>query len=430
MVKTGDTAFFMIGATNRVNDSYYQRERKGAMNTMNAGSQRRLDLDWLRVILILIVFVFHTGRFFDTMDWHVKNAITSPLMTMWTTFLASWMMPMIFIISGASLFFALGKGGVGKFTRDKVLRLVVPLVVGVFTQIPLAVYLERFTHRQTFLPFFQWLPQYFNGLYGFGTGNFAWMGLHLWYLLVLFVFCMVFLPLFLLFKGPARRVLHWLGNVFAFPGVVYLLAIPVIMVTIGISPRTPLGERNWGGWSLLGYIPVFLYGFLIISHAGLQETIRRLRWVSLAFALASTAGLVYTGSLYGNSPYGTQGYNLFNGFFGLEAWLVSLVALGFGLKRLNFSTPFLVYANEAVMPFYVLHQTVLLGVGYFVTRLHIPDVVKFPVILLTSFIFIMVVYEFLIRRINVLRILFGMKASSRKQLPVPAPKTDLGGIKI
>ncbi len=400
------------------------------MNATRTVSQRRFDLDWLRVILILIVLVFHTGRFFDTMDWHVKNPTTSPLVQLWTMFLASWMMPMIFIISGASLFYALGKGGVGKFAKDKVLRLVVPLVVGVFTQIPLAVYLERLTHHMTVLPFFQWLPQYFNGLYGSGSGNFAWMGLHLWYLLVLFVFSMVFLPVFLVLKGPGKKVLHWLGNVFAFPGMVYLLVLPVVLVTVGVSPKAPLGDRNWGGWSLLGYIPVFLYGFLIISHDGLQESIRKQRWVSLGLAVAATAGLVYTGIAYGGFPYGTRGYNLFNGAFGLDAWLCSLVILGFGLKRLNFTTPFLSYANEAVMPFYVLHQTVLLVVGYFVTRWQIPDPIKFLVVLLVSFVFIMVVYEFIIRRINVLRVLFGMKAQSRQQLAEAAIKPDLGGIKI
>ncbi len=146
--------------------------------------------------------------------------------------------------------------------------------------------------------------------------------------------------------------------------------------------------------------------------------------------VAATAGLVYTGIKYGGFPYGTQGYSLFNGVFGLEAWLVSLAALGFGLKRLNFCTPFLSYANEAVMPFYVLHQTVLLVVGYFVTRWPIPDPLKFLVILLASFTFIMAVYEFLIRRINVLRVLFGMKARSRKQLPETTPKVELGGIKL
>ncbi len=394
------------------------------MNAYKALPQRRYDLDWLRVLLILTVFIFHSGRFFDTMDWHVKNSTTSMAVQAWTMFLASWMMPLIFLVSGASLFYALGKGGPGKFVKDKVMRLAVPLVVGVFTHISIAVYLERLTHHQFSGTFFQFFPHYFEGLYGEG-GNFAWMGLHLWYLLVLFVFSLLFLPLFYLLKRRGAGIMRWLGNVVALPGVMYLLALPVVLVTAGISPYSLLGDRNWGGWSLLGYIPFFLYGFLIISHDRLQETISRWKWVSLILAIASTAGMLYAGTSYTNPSYGSLGYNLIYGCFGLGAWMWSLAILGFGLKRLNFTTPFLAYANEAVLPFYVMHQTVLLVFGYFVTRWLIPDPLKFLIIAISSFAFIMLVYEFLIRRINLLRVLFGMKP--RRRLLAPAPTAGLVG---
>jgi len=38
--------------------------------------QRRYDLDWLRVLGILLVFIYHSTRFFNYGDWHVKNAVT------------------------------------------------------------------------------------------------------------------------------------------------------------------------------------------------------------------------------------------------------------------------------------------------------------------------------------------------------------------
>ena len=46
------------------------------MNNPTSPSVRRNDLDWLRVILILVIFIFHSSRFFDTLDWHVKNPQT------------------------------------------------------------------------------------------------------------------------------------------------------------------------------------------------------------------------------------------------------------------------------------------------------------------------------------------------------------------
>jgi hypothetical protein len=79
---------------------------------------------------------------------------------------------------------------------------------------------------------------------------------------------------------------------------------------------------------------------------------------------------------------------------------------------------FLTYANEAVLPFYIMHQTVLLVIGYYVTRWHIPDLLKFVTISGSSFTLIVGVYEFLIRRVNVLRVLFGMKPTIKNRAAI------------
>lgn len=382
------------------------------MNT----DKRRFELDWLRVLVILVVFIFHTGRFFDQMDWHVKNPTMHAGMQIWTMFLASWMMPMIFVVSGASLYFALGK--VGKFVKDKVLRLLVPLVVGVFTHVALGVYLERVTHGLYKGSFFAFYPRYFDGLYGEG-GNFAWMGLHLWYLLVLFVYTLALMPVFYLLKGAGKRVLAWLGNLLALPGVFYLLAIPVAWIMITVPPYSVWGERSWGGWSLLGYIPFFLYGFILYSNDRLQDAVKHWRWVGVGVTMACTAGLAYVQGQFGNDPFGSYGYNLLNGLFGANAWFWAVTLFGFALKHLNFHKPFVTYANEAVLPFYILHQTVLLGIGFFVVRWQIPDFLKFVLIGLSSFCIIMGLYEFIIRRVNVVRVLFGMRVKMKASVEIP-----------
>jgi hypothetical protein len=124
-------------------------------------SQRRYDLDWLRVLVILVVFVFHCGRFFDTDGWHVKNPVRHPTAQLWTVFLVCWMMPLIFVISGASTFYALGKG-TGKFVKDRASRLLVPVVAGIFSHIAWQVYLERVSFsgfNGSFLQFYALLPR-------------------------------------------------------------------------------------------------------------------------------------------------------------------------------------------------------------------------------------------------------------------------------
>ena len=80
------------------------------------------------------------------------------------------------------------------------------------------------------------------------------------------------------------------------------------------------------------------------------------------------------------------------------------------MKHLNFTTPFLSYANEAVLPFYIFHQTVLLSVGYLVFQWALPAGLSWAIIATASFAIIMLLYEYLVRRHNTLRFLFGMKA--------------------
>ncbi len=123
-------------------------------------------------------------------------------------------------------------------------------------------------------------------------------------------------------------------------------------------------------------------------------------------------------SAYDDPAFGTPARGVIWALFGLCSWCWVVAILGFGMRHLNFNTRFLQYANEAVLPFYVLHQTVLLAVGYFVVRWQIPDVLKFVIIAAGSFAIILALYEFLIRRFNLLRFLFGMKPLRHAEKPV------------
>jgi peptidoglycan/LPS O-acetylase OafA/YrhL len=370
-------------------------------------SPRRYDLDWLRVLAILAVFVFHSGRFFDQMDWHVKSATLYPGAQAWTLFLIGWLMPLVFVVSGASLFYAVGKGSVAGFLRDKILRLLVPFVVGVFTHVALAVYLERITHNQFSGSIFSFYPHYFDGMYGFG-GNFAWMGLHLWYLLVLFVFTLVFLPLFYLLKGWARGLLSKLVDFLSTPGVLLVLTLPVALLSAVLDPRSGLGQRNFGGWPVPVYGLYLFYGFIVFSQVRLQAQIRERRMLYLTGALVGSAVLFWQFSFV-LPPNGTRPQLYFGLLFIVSSWCWILAFIGFAVHHLTNNGPFLKRANEAVLPFYIMHQTALLFFGYLILPWQIPDPVKWLLIALSSFALVLGLYEFAVRRSNILRILFGMR---------------------
>ena len=369
-------------------------------------STRIYYLDWLRVLAILTVFVYHTSRLFNVEGWYVKNPTWYPWVEVWNGFATIWMLPLIFVISGASLFYAVGKGeggikGAATFVKDKALRLLVPVVVCDLTHASLQVYLDRLTHGEFSGSYFQYLPNYF-------LDDFEWQGMHLWYLWVLFVFSVLLYPLLRWFKGRGQGVLSKLGDLLSLPGAVYVLALPAIVLVVLLDIESAVMYNN-AGWAFLVYLWLTLAGFLVVSDERLQASIERLRWLSLPLGLVLAAAQVPLLGLEEAPAFGTWRYALGWGARALGSWCCILAILGFGRKYLTFRTPFLTYANEAVLPFYILHQTVILSVGYFVVQWVIPDLLKWLIVLPVSFAIIMVLYEFLVRRYNVMRFLFGMK---------------------
>jgi CubicO group peptidase (beta-lactamase class C family)/peptidoglycan/LPS O-acetylase OafA/YrhL len=390
------------------------------VNTQSALPQRRYELDWLRVLAILAVFVYHCALIFAPDPFSIKNATTYQFIDDLGEFVGLWGMPLIFLISGASVFYALGKASPGKYFKGIALRLLVPLIVGIFTHIAFQVYVERL-HTGTFGgSFFEFYPHYFDGMYGFG-GNFAWMGLHLWYLQALFLFSLLFLPLFLWLKNSptGRRALRGLGDSLARPGAAYLLALPAY-VLINLLDPVSWGTAVMGGWSLFIYMSFFVSGFVIISSERLQSSIKHWRWVSLGAGILLVPAVVVLWTALGEPGFGTSARALGIAPYCLSAWCWLLAILGFGMKHLSFNPPFLKHANEAVLPFYILHQSAIVSLGFFVVQWAIPDGLKFLAILIMSFLVSVGLYESLVRRNNLLRILFGMKPRPSRSTGVQA----------
>jgi glucan biosynthesis protein C len=373
------------------------------------GSARKVELDWLRLGIILAVFLFHTTRFFDPEDWHVKNAVAHPWLLVPDAIFTTWAMPLLFVISGAGVSFSLRSRGVARYLRERVLRLLVPLAVGAFTHVAWQVYLERLSHGQFRGSFLEFLPRYLDGLYGYG-GNFAYQGLHLWYLELLFVFSVVFLPLFLWCRtSSGRRALERLAALLCGPGRSLLLAIPVALAVALPDPGGFWGGRWWGGWNVLGHACFFVAGFLLASSEALYRSLRR--QVLPALVVVVAVGTPLSVLFIGVPPpaHGTLRAWAFLGGYALVAWASILAILGGAVDAARVRPPLLLArATELVLPFYVLHQTVILTVGYPVVRWAMPDLAKWATIAVCSLVGT-VGLCMLVRRSAVLRVLFGMK---------------------
>jgi hypothetical protein len=168
------------------------------------------------------------------------------------------------------------------------------------------------------------------------------------------------------------------------------------------------------------YLWFLLYGFLIVSDERLQDRIRRLRWVSLATGLSLVIGSCIVLSQIVDQDTISPGLIMGGMMRVFGGWICVLGFFGLAMQYLTKRTPVLDYAGEAVLPFYILHQTVLLPVGYFVLPWGLPETLEWALIVAISFAVIMVLYEFGVRRFNMMRVLFGMK-------PVIKPKVAPAG---
>lgn len=382
---------------------------------MSAGTSiRRYDLDWLRVSAILVVFLYHSTRFFNLGDWHIKNIDTYIGVEMWDVWVTRWIMPIFFTISGASLFYAIRKAdGFANFYTGKFLRLMIPVLVASVTHSAVQVYLERVGHDLFTGSFFSFLPRYFSGVYlGIGMpGNFAFHGMHLWYLLFLFLYSLLCYNLFVWLKGNGLSVLDRITHLLAIPGLLYLWFVLPMVLMKAIVPSPVLSAGN-GGWGFLYYIWFFIAGFIIVSSQRLQQCIVHQRRVS--FSLGVVLSLAYVYQVFGPPlpvlPAWIDDWTrALLSFLNAFAWVFAI--LGFGMRHLAFDRPLLRHANEGVLPFYILHQSVLVVIGYFVMDLPIPDIVKWAMVFASAFVASVAMYAFLIRPFDILRFLFGMKTT-------------------
>jgi len=386
-------------------------------------ADRLYYLDWLRVLAILAVLFLHCSKIFDYHTTVVFNTVRSPVLSAYREFGLLWIMPLFFILSGAAVYLSLRSRGKGEFIIARIIRLLLPLVlIGTFIINPPYVYIERLFSGQAASGFFQWYPHFFDGIYGFG-GNFAPLGqgTHLWYLEFLFIYSLILLPLFIRSKKLGISCLSRLSIHFEKPWALFFLFLPISAVSAIFEIIGLGGVRVMGGWDPISYLLFFTYGYLIFSNTRIQETIRKYSTAFLVVSLILTA--LYLDSHFGANLKipGVTRHDLLNdgaslplnhpvwiavqAFRGLLAWCWIIGLLGLGGRFLNFNNKFLVYANEAVLPFYILHHTIIYIIGFYVIQWSSGVATKFLMISIASFVAIMAIYEILVRRVSILRIL-------------------------
>ena len=367
---------------------------------------RRFDLDWLRVLVILMLVPYHTARIFDVWDpFYVKSAQTSAFLS-WAVIapFGEWGMQLLFLLSGAAAWFALGRRSAGQYARERVRRLLIPFVFGIVVLAPPLAWFARLQATGVPEPPLAFYANYWRTVTDFAGYDGNWTFAHFWFLLFLFVYAILSLPLFVWLRRPAgARLLARTARLARVPGALLLLLLP-----LALSEFLP-GAGDMNPWEFLLY---YVAGYALMAEPAWQAAVDRDWRVLLGAGLAATA-IFLPWAVAGAPHAGTLPWFVY-WWLGYAMTLLMVVGiLGLGRRFLAFGNAFLAYAGEASFPFYILHQTVLVALGYWVLMWSLPVAVSYLLIALLTFAACFALYEFAVRRTHATRALFGMKPRPR-----------------
>ncbi|MCT4589288.1 MAG: acyltransferase [Carboxylicivirga sp.] len=376
------------------------------METQNINSRQRLYyIDWLRIILILTVFLFHVGMVFNSWDWHIKNDQTFPdRSALWyiMVYLGQWRMPLLILVSGAGTYLALGKRTGLQYLLERCKRLLIPLVAGIFILVPIQVYLER---ADQFSSLWDYYPHMFEGVYP--VGNFSWH--HLWFIAYLFFIALIISSFHsvLISRRFSNFIKRLTPMICQKLGLNYLV-VPIILSQLFLRPYFPDNTHDFiNDWAAIAYYFLyFLLGYIIVSKKQIMESIQKNRRYYLLQSVIATLFMFTIPSLIESDAIATLVWRISSY---LMAWACGLSALGYARKYLNFDSKYRKIANEAIYPFYLIHQPIIVLMAFYVVGLNISLIWKVILITTSSFTLTVLIYLYVVRPFDFMRILFGMK---------------------
>jgi hypothetical protein len=369
-------------------------------------------LDWLKVLIVYGILLFHASLVFTGGTWLVTNRQGSVALSMFAGFCFPWGIPAIFLIAGADAFFGSRSVTPSQFVRRRVLRLLLPMGLGLFTLSPY----QRFVTSHNPPPPLSKFPDFYLNF--FRTFQFEpslqWISrywLHLWFLGYLFAISLLCLPfLRWLRQEGGLRFTELIVRLANLRGGILFLAAPLFAAQLALRPLFP-GYQDWA--DVATYTFVFAMGALFFSDRRFEAAIRReIHWTLLlgAFAVIGVAGVLSTVhyNLLGIPHLPVTEQAAFALFWTIDVWAWNLAVLYIGVRWLDRPNRVMSYAQESILPFYVIHHPVVLTVASFVVTWSLGVWPKFAVIVLVGYAITITLYELAVRRWPVMRTIFGL----------------------
>ena len=350
-------------------------------------AERRYDIDWLRVISIGLLLIYHIAIVFQ--PWGVLIQFVQSnqsLESLWVPMSALniWRIPLLFFVSGMGVCFAICKRDWKELLIERSKRILLPFLFGVFFIVPLHVIIWQNYYKQDL--------------------NYMPNPSHLWFLANIFIYVMVLSPvLFYLKRNENGKIMQSFKRLMKHPLGLLVVILPFILETLILNPDAfEMYAFTWHGF-FLGLL-AFFFGFcFILSGSNFWQTILKWKWLFLSFAL--TMYLI---------RWIVFDLKLPNYIMAIESNIWIFAVFGFAYKYLNRPSKTLSYLSEGAYPIYILHMIFMFGGSVLILPLAIPVFAKFLLIIAFTSIGCFALYEMLIKRISILRPLFGLKSKTIK----------------
>lgn len=372
-------------------------------------TKREYYIDWIRVIAFMILIFFHCSMPFVQFNWEIKNSEHSVWLSRLIIWLHQWRLPLLFFISGVGVSFSLRKRTIISFFGERVVRLFIPLLFAMFFTIPLQVYFERLQKGQIDQSYWSFYPSVWD-MIPYPEGTLTWS--HMWFVVYLFVFTILLLPVFTLLKIQLiQRAKQVLNSILKYPFALLLMSTPFVLYYFTLYVRWPEQGSLLDDWFVfISSITFYFFGYFIADLSAFWKTCEEYRKQFLTVAIICTIILfwkyywpIQLPNKQDNALY------IYGVVDAVHIWSIILTIIGFAKVHLNYSSAALRYLTSAVYPFYILHQTVIVAIGYYIVQWNTSIFVKLIALIIVCFVLITSLYHFIIRPFIIPRILFGLK---------------------
>lgn len=372
---------------------------------------RHYGMDWLRIGAFGLLIFYHIGMVFVPWAFHAKIAQPIEWLTIPMQALNAWRLPMLFVVSGyASRAIFDGKPHAGAFVWGRTKRLIPPLLFGVAVIVPPQPWIELTTQHGYHGSLWRfWIGDYWR----FGTLNGivlpTWQ--HLWFVGYLWSYTVLLAIVLAIVPGRGQAAI---GQALG-----WLLWGPLVL----IIPALLLIAQMW--WTFPGaaethafiddlpihrvYFGMFLFGYLLRDSDPVWAAIRRWWPVGLVMGLIGYGFVAGVEILYpGNMRVSLDLWFAFGIARAVQCWGTIVALIGIADRWFNHDAAWRKTLNEAVFPFYLIHQTIIVVVAGALLTSGIAPLAEFAVLFASTVIGCWLFYR-LGREVSWLRPLIGLR---------------------